>query len=720
MRKRAYLVGLVCAAAILSAACAADGPPGSAAGKLFGFMAPHNAPAAPELAAAYEKSGATAAFLSAEWGACEPNDPGSGASAYDFSAFDAQPLAKSAKTRVCWISLANSWADKIRTAEPERYWKLAEAFVTELVKHANAMGIKHFAVKIEQDRPESSVGPTVASVEPLKHVYSAVKAVSNDNVVIAEQPYGSGANAIEILYRIGAKGSFDVAAVRAVAKAGGPIDPFALVAARRELARSGEGKKQLLIIGGWEPTEASGETPWPAIQAMIARDYRNILTERDIYDPAWVLGEIIHLPETPPADFIAAFPPKLPEVKLQAQLQADTPIFAYVTEKPYKLALTITNLGSAEMKPGKFGIALRGDRDMACDWRMEGQAPTTIAAGAGATAEFTVTLPKESDGRQVTLVASVDYTIADEAHAADAWLTLIPTPQYEVTILPSRLVLDPRDRSKQVGMSVINHTDVLFDGKITLTPYPGIVVKPTEFVTKIDPLGLEGFAFNVSAEQDAAPGRYAVLVDVGGKAKDWQAVDVALVAKKAPRKIVVNGILEDFGDAASFTPASVGPESRPRGKGWIAYDDEGLYLGLELAPDPGAPQSAPGELREPADSLFLGLDTLLNGAKTAAGGYKEDDYEFEFTSPDRGGLVKINQAPDPRSLGENHNVPYALGTQGGKLYYEIMIPWSVLAPLKPTKGTSFALALQRDRITWGGGLAPRIDPRMFVPVILAE
>jgi len=732
LRRFAYLVGVIPAILIFAAACGADGPPGSAEGKLFGFAAPRDAFAVPELAAAYEKSGATAAFLTVEWGKCEPNDPGSGAPKYDFSSFDNQPLAKSAKTRVCWIDLANPWAGKIGAGEPERYWKLAEGFVTEFVKHANPMGIEHFAVRIEQESPESSVGPTAKSIEPLQHVFKAAKAVSNDNTIIAEQPYGSGGNAIEILYRIGAKGSFDVAAVHAVAKAGGPVDPFALVAAHREMARNGEGNKKLLVLGGWEPTTALGDIPWQAMQGVIENDYRNILTDRDLYDPAWVLGEVISLPERPSADFVAAFPAEVPKTKLEAQLTADNPIFNYVTEKPYRLALTLTNLGKEEMKLGKFIFSLHGDRDAAIDVKPEGESPASVAAGGSAAANFSVAFPRESAGKEVTLVGALDYTIGDKPHTADTWLTLTPTPQYEITILPSRLILDPREGAKQVGMSVINHTDAPYDGKITLSAYPGITVRPTEFTTKIDPLGLEGFAFNVAADKGAAPGHYAVFVDVGGKAKDWQAVDVALVAKKAAAKPTIDGKLDDWKDAASFTITATvvkpsGAEHHPVGRGWIAYDDSALYLALEVT-EPNYVKSPSAKDLPQGNILLVGFDPLINGARAAGGGYKEDDYEFELSATNKGLAVSRTQAPASTPLGSDKNVRFAFRDEGGKDYYEAAFPWAEIAPLKSAKGTTFAMALQAFAregelpgiVEWGGGLSGPKDPRMFVPVIVAE
>ncbi|MCX8053784.1 MAG: hypothetical protein N3B12_08240 [Armatimonadetes bacterium] len=720
MRRVTFLLGLCCMISILASACAADGPPVSTIGKLFGVVVPPDTFSVPNLVEAYDKSRVTASFVDVSWGECQPNDPGSEAPTYDFTAFDTKPLAKSEKVKVCRIDLANPWADKIKAAEPERYWRLAEGFVTEFVKHANAMRIYYFIVRTAPESPEGSVGLTPKSAEHLKLVYKAAKAVSQDNLIIAEQPYGIGADAVEMLYKAGAKGSFDAAAVRAVTKPTNPIDPFIVVAAHREMARMGDSGKRLLIIGGCEPASAPKNINWEVIRRAFIEDYRNLLTERDIYDPAWVLGEMFYLPDKPSAEFFADFPPELPEVALQASIVAEKPIFAYVAETPYNLSLKITAPVGQEIKINNLDIALRGNREIPFDWKPEGEAPKSVSAGQSATANFTITLPQQSVQKQVTLVAKMYYAVNDKSHVADAWLTLIPTPKYEVTILPARLILKPGEESKQVGMSIINHTDEPFEGKINLSPYPGISVKPTEFVAKIDPLGLEGFAYSVSAEKDAVPGHYAIWMDVGGKAKEWQAVDVALVAKKASRKIIVDAVLSDWNDAADFNLVSSGPEPRPQGRGWIAYNDTGLYLALELSLEAGGAPPAQGERRNPPDSLFIGLDPLINGARSAVGGYRDDDYEFEFTSPDKGDKVKVNQASVDRQLGVVTTVQHAYRTDGAKLYYEILLPWSEVPPLKPDKGTSFAMAIQKDWIIWGGGLGDRVDPRLFLPVVLAE
>jgi hypothetical protein len=224
-----------------------------------------------------------------------------------------------------------------------------------------------------------------------------------------------------------------------------------------------------------------------------------------------------------------------------------------------------------------------------------------------------------------------------------------------------------------------------------------------------------------------------VFVDVGGKAKDWQAVDIALVARKAAGKITIDGKLDDWKDAASFAVISTSvqgdekSERRPLGKGWIAFDESALYVALEVA-EPNSDTAPSDKDTAQGSSLLVGLDPLVNGARAAGGGYREDDYEFELSATNKGQIASLNQAPGSKPLGIDKNVRFAFRSDSGKDYYEAAFPWGEIAPLKPAKGATFAMAVQatprrsagRVIAEFGGGLSGPKDPRMFVPVILAE
>ncbi len=810
------------ALAILSLAlilCAAplwaDGPVASPEDRLFGMTLVTGSPDGDDWGPAedvlfplYEKSGATVAMVSVNWGDCEASDPGTGESKYDFSKFDGQLFMKSAKTKVCWVDLGNPWADKIKATDPARYWKLAEAFVTEAAKHANSKGIAYFAVPGNEFDLMGRGDWAQLYVEPLKHIYTAVKAASKDNKVMAGNLSNGLDSTVQALYDAGAKGYFDILNIHTYSndpRTG--VDIFQVVAAHRAMDRNGDGDKLIFLGEGWGPgravpgisrkghEEAPTKAEIDAMRSFVENGYRNMLTERDIYDPKWLLGAqfftmndnygqrkwkervkkvdedgdgkpdyilldgykfppdfnvepaffnggLVCFDGKPKGDLLDNFLPKIPQHKFEGQIAADGPIFNYVTEKPYKYVLTFTNLTGGEVSFDNFGVTCHADRKVTVDAKPEGELPKTVAAGATATATFTVTFPKEATNQQITLIGQCDYTSGGTKHYTDCWNTMLVTPQLEVTLLPGRAIMDPREETKRVGMSVINHTDAEFDGIIKCTSTPGISVTPAESPSKIDSFGLEAYVFSISADKNLAPGHYAVNIDVGGKVKDWIAVEVPATAKKLTPKL--DASLDDWKDASSFAlakPAANGYDFI--GKGWFGYDDNALYAAFEVDDAKHVQTREPGELWQ-EDCVQIAIDPRMDGARTQSGGYREDDYEYAFAQTATGPMVYRSKGTDWKPAGLVNDAKLAFRTAGGKSIYEVAIPWTEVvipvdkAPNAPSGASDHRifdpakdrLAISvlvnrndgsgRSYVEWGGGIAERKEPRLFVPVVLGE
>lgn len=795
----------------------ADGPVAPAEGKLFGMTLVLGGPEGDDwgpdesiLFPLYEKSGATVAYVGTSWGDCEASDPGSGQSKYDFSGFDKQLFLTSTKTKVCSLGLWNSWADKVKDRDPARYWKLAEAFVTEFAKHANSKGIKHFSVAGNEYDLLGRGDWAQLYVEPLKHIYTAIKAASKDNVVIAGNLSHGSDDVVQALYDAGAKGYFDVLNLHTYSndpKTG--VDIFQVVSAHRAMVRNGDGDKLIFLGEGWgpgrsvpgivrtSPEEAPSQAEIEAMRGFVENGYRNMLTERDIYDPKWLLGAqfftmndnygqrkwkdraktvdedgdgkpdyilldgykfppdfgidpaffnggLVGFDGKPKADLLDNFLPRIPEHRFEGQIVADGPIFNYVTEKPYKLALTFTNLTQGEITLEKFGVSSRSDRKgITADAKLDGEAPKSVAAGASATANFLVTLPREAAGRQVTLIGELDYKIGERKHFTDCWVTLLVTPQLEVTLLPGRLIMDPVTETKRVGMSVINHTDALFEGKIALTATPGLTVSPAETDTKIESFGLEAYVFGVTAGKDLQPGHYAVNIDIGGKMKDWVAVDVPAVAKKL--KVQVDGKLDDWQGVSPYALAnpSTGADGKTSwkyiGKLWLAYDESGLHAAVQVDDEKHVQNRDPGDVWQD-DSIQIALDPLMNGARTQSGGYRDDDYEYAFAQAKAGLVVFRSKGTAWKPVGPAKGLPFAFRSESGKSVYEVSIPWTEMAVpsdgkagadhrvLDPKTDRRLAVSVLVNRndgsgrtyVEWGGGIARNKDPRLFIPVILGE
>lgn len=800
---RISLAALITALFVWTLPVCADGPVSSAEGKLFGMTLVTGSPDGDDwgpseevLFPLYEKSGATAAWIGVSWGDCEPNDPGSGPSKYDFSSFDKQLFLKSTKTKICSIGLWNQWADKIKEKDPERYWKLAEAFVTAFAKHANSKGVKYFSVAGNEYDLLGRADWAQLYVEPMKHIYTAVKAASKDNIVIAGNLSHGGDDVVQALYDAGAKGYFDVLNLHTYSnnpKTG--VDIFQVVAAHRAMVRNGDGDKKIYLGEGWGPgrsvpgisrkshEEPPSEAEIEAMRGFVENGYRNMLTERDIYDPKWLLGAqfftmndnygqrkwkerakkvdengdgkpdyilldgykfppdfgiepaffnggLVTFEGKPKGDLLDNFLPKIPDHRIEGQLAADSPTFNYITDKPYKYSITFTNLTQKEVTIEKFDVSWHADRKLNIEAKPEGEMPKSIPVGGSATANFIVTFPKEAAGRQVTLIGECGYSIEGRKHFTDCWNTVLVTSQLEVTLLPGRLVMDGNE-AKRVGMSVINHMESPFEGKITFTATPGITVTPAETDTKIDSYGLEAYVFSVSADKKLAPGHYAVNIDIGGKMKDWVAVEVPVVARKLA--VRMDGKLDEWKSASAFALAKpiTGADGKISyefiGKGWFAYNDSGFYAAFEVDDSKHVQTRNPGDMWQ-EDSVQLAFDPLMNGARTQAGGYTGDDYEYTFAQTSEGPLVYRSKAGASKPLGVVKNVQLAFRREGNKSFYEIELPWSELEPFKLEKGKVLGASVLINRndgagrswVEWGGGIAEKKDPRLFVPVVLAE
>ncbi|MCL5102830.1 MAG: hypothetical protein M1133_01775 [Armatimonadetes bacterium] len=415
-----------------------------------------------------------------------------------------------------------------------------------------------------------------------------------------------------------------------------------------------------------------------------------------------------------------------PAIQVGIDLAADGPLFTYITGKPYKITIKIENKGKDEVKIDKIDVTCKAAKDAAIDVKSEVGAPATVATGASASATYNVVFPDQAAGQQVSLTANVQC--GDTSKKAEAVVAV--SPPFEITLLPSRLILDSAGGPKNVGMSIINHTEAPFEGKVKFTCYPGIEVNPTEVDAKIDPLGLEAFVLSVWPVASPAPGHYAVFVDVGGKAKDWVAVDVPVILKKGPGPKFIDRSSKEAKPSDEMVPSVDLTRIEKTGDGntkyvsigkcWISYSDWEFVASLVLNDGTHVPAKNDVAILD-ADSVQIAFDPLLDGAKSPSGGYRDDDVEIALSEAR---LVRTKRSSSaPRDGGES-DVRFL--RENNKSYYEVHIPWAELLPFKPEKGKMFAISIlvndsDGSKITqyeFGGGIAGNGDPRRFVPVVL--
>ena len=390
---------------------------------------------------------------------------------------------------------------------------------------------------------------------------------------------------------------------------------------------------------------------------------------------------------------------------------ADSPVFTYTAGTPYKANVSISNSGNTILNLNKISVNWKND-GVSNQLNPQTALQESIAPGKTVALTYPVTFPNETAGKTVPLLAEVNYSIDGKPYTAKADTSVFVAPLYEITLLPGRSILSSMSDLQRIGISIINHSSKAYTGKVKLTATSGLKVMPDSFDVKIDPQGLDAYVFGVQPEKKLAPGHYAVYINLDDKTKDWAAVDVPAFAKKTSQK----DKSVDWKNAETVSIKKlVSIENgkgiyENKGEAKFAYDDSNLYLAFEI---------------NWAKSITVAFDTLINGAKSPSGGYKNDDYEYTFSDVDGKNVVQRTAEPSGKPLGEISTVLFKRTADSGKDTYEIAIPWSDLAPFKPKKNAMFALSVLVNNtdgtyFEWGGGLAGKVDPRMFIPLVLSE
>ena len=395
---------------------------------------------------------------------------------------------------------------------------------------------------------------------------------------------------------------------------------------------------------------------------------------------------------------------------LKASVTTEGLPFPCIAGAVCKVTLDYANTGGADvdLKDWSASCIVDGKKVAAT---LDPGAPLVAQGGKSVTATMTITLPESAGGKDILLACGVNAG----GKVAKAVFPVPVTPVFEITLLPQRLILDPNGSAKTLGMSVINHKDAPFAGKITITTNKGLSVTPSQIAANIDSLGLEPYMLRVAPVGKPAPGHYTLWVDVDHRSREWAMVDVPAVAKK--QTVNVDGKTGDWGGTQSVSISRyVGSKASTIGNARFAYDAKNLYVAVEVndaTPMPGA------------DSVVIAIDPLINGANSAKGGYRSDDREYTLAGA---GSVLLRTAIGNKLSEKPTKLPVALGKQGARSIYEVAIPWSQMKPFTPGIGKMIAISvLVNDsdgksvtKYEFGGGLAGAIDPRLFVPVVLGK
>lgn len=713
------------------------------------------------IAGLYEKSQATCTRITIRWGDIEKQDPGNGSSSYDWVSFDSDPMMKFSRTRIISIDLANSWADKLKTQDPDRYWQLAERFTKELVKRSVERGVSYFHITGRHyNRLNRTDWPQLV-VEPLKRLYPVIKSVKEDSVVIGGNIYGGNVEDVQALYWAGIKGYFDVLEIHPytdIPEFG--VDISQITAARSVMERNGDGRKQIFIGEGWGPENCTAEDI-DVLRSYLVNGLRNLRASKSDYEPAWVLGALFN--SFNDYRLNTSLKDKVEKVDEDGDGKIDCILVDGYRLAPdadlekadfngglididgnpknglmdlfgqnmqIELTGTFVNIGpSAALLPGtsqKLTVEAYNVMDEPIDSphidlranhpavviKDEGNPlPTKLNGTTRVKRDFTITVPAESAESDVSLTCKLFFKWRGGDYCIDTVIPVNVNNPVDVTVLPNRVVLP---ETKQLGVSVINHTKEDLKANLTFELPEGMRLLPLETTVEVGAMGLEAKVFDTAIAPGLKVGRSRAKLFINGKQSGGFDVDVPATAAKLSVK--ADGVLSEW----NVAPIQFG--SDPKASVRFAYDSNAFYIAVE-ADDEVHMQPYTGLEVWRGDSVRVAIDPLLDGPFTQSGGYNSDDHEFVFAIGSTGPTAMRLFG----TTGSSTLTGSGLKLDGKKAVYEIAIPWSELAPLKPEAGKVFGISVLVNDIgsglkqsQWGGGIAGKKDPREFYTVKLAE
>jgi|GEM_PF-2179675 len=237
------------------------------------------------------------------WEEVEATNPGDGPHSYDWSKLVNNPNLYKNGLVLVNINLQNSWAEPIKSTDPERYWRLAEDFVYEAVRKCRSAGVKCFTLGYNEPEMFSRTDSKDYFNTHLTHCANAARRAAPDAVVFAGRFSSGSPELICEFYAHGFRDNFDVLDIHPytmdamLGTAEGEV-----VASHQALAALGMGNKRIFLGEGWGPGRELSyvkRTKWDEPVSPEEADYtrlyyqngyRCMVTARADFSPDWVLG----------------------------------------------------------------------------------------------------------------------------------------------------------------------------------------------------------------------------------------------------------------------------------------------------------------------------------------------------------------------------------------------------------------------------------------------
>jgi len=213
-------------------------------------------------------------------------------------------------------------------------------------------------------------------------------------------------------------------------------------------------------------------------------------------------------------------------------------------------------------------------------------------------------------------------------------------------------------------------------------------------------------------------------------------VQPVLTIKPATRPVAIDGKLDDWADATSFTLDDVhyidppvpgkralwgGPADLSM-KFYAKWDDKAFYLAAEVHDDEHIQNEEPG--------MMWAQDMLHVAAYLQEAGKQDGRYEFGFGAyAEKDSVVKYMNSLPPDAAGADIQFKSHVDQAKGTCIYEVAIPWNRLAPFTPKAGKSFRFTFavsDADRqpgkgfnfLEWTPGIDYGKNPFEFATVVL--
>ncbi|MBI2194250.1 MAG: hypothetical protein HYU36_19915 [Planctomycetes bacterium] len=418
----------------------------------------------------------------------------------------------------------------------------------------------------------------------------------------------------------------------------------------------------------------------------------------------------------------------LPRETLQVSRLAyfDKPVFTLLSGQPTRVPLNVVNV-LEEPVEGRVRILAPKSWDVAPPEQL-----FELQKGETRALPFQVTAPPDSVPCFQPLRAVLDLSV-ESAGQVGSPVTARVIPPIAMTLEP---LAEPLSPGRRLVLNLRNQMRRTIFGRVSVTPSAGWSLAETEIeYAPVEPFATTSVTYTVrevsAKPAEAEPEIEVTATGTGGEvaARRSLPLDFA-VCRRARTPPRIDGNLPDWEGAlpmhlGRIEQALLGQQpwdwKGPADLSGVVYtlwDENHFYLAARVTDDIAGKEDW-GQETWQGDSFHFALDTGLD-----RGPFQDDnDYEFIAAPTPYGPVCWSWYTPEGRSHLPNEKVQIAIRS-GGKntLVYELAVPYSEIAKLKPVAGLRIGFAAlltdndgfgRRGWLEWGSGLGGRKCPKDY-------